>query len=397
MRSIGLSDTGARNLVVAEILGAQIAWWQLGFALRRAVLRAARRGTRFPEPDVWHVAVAWAGQWLAAPRWWRLLRGVGATVLAMVCFAALTSGLAGVDELVALSGAVTAGVPLAAGWAWREARRARSLVRLAADPPPERASSRSVAVRALITLFTAGAAATTLLVANAHERSSWPECPSFTIDAAVRDWWARDRLGCPTGDTLVGVAGLRYTPWTSAERFTGRALADVVYLAPSGPLMLPRDIFLVWATAGGPSGLLGQPVDAVRNDLVSFVNFRGGSVVANAEGTPTLHIGQSQSASRAPDSACAPHDRPCVTAAFADADGIHLAWQFGTADAFNVAWWPRGEPELAAAREVAGYEVTLPDLRPSTEYVLEVAACRKQFLRRSLCTWQSPPVTVRVG
>jgi hypothetical protein len=43
--------------VLAEILGAQIAWWQLGFAARRGVLRAARRGVRFPDPDVWQVAV----------------------------------------------------------------------------------------------------------------------------------------------------------------------------------------------------------------------------------------------------------------------------------------------------------------------------------------------------
>lgn len=385
--------------MLAEILGAQIAWWQLGFGVRREVLRAARRGTRFPEPDVWRVAVGWAGQWLAAPRWWRLLFGTGVTVLAMVCFAALASGLAEVDELTALSVATAGGVPLATAWASWQARRARSLVRLDPDAgsTPERLSSRGLTVRALATLLTAVTAAATLVVAAAHERSSWPKCPRFTVDPPVLDWWRRDPAGCPAGDTLVGAAGLRYTPWTTTERFTGRELDNVVYVAPEGPLLLPTAIFAVWAASGGPSGELGQPVGGATNDLVAYMNFRGGAVVAHTGGIPKVHLGQEYSHSRAPDSACVPHDRPCVTEAYADAAGIHLGWHHGMADAFNVAWWPRGEPELMAGREVAGYEFTLPDPRPSTVYVLEVSACHKRFLRRSLCTWQSDPVTVGVG
>ncbi|HWO60734.1 MAG TPA: hypothetical protein VNO31_11955, partial [Umezawaea sp.] len=399
VRSINMSDSGARHRVLAEILGAQVAWWQLGFAVRRSVLRAARRGTRFPEPDVWRVAAGWAGQWLAAPRWWRLLCGTGMTVLAAVCFAALASGLAEVDGLAALSVAAAGGVPLATGWASWQARRARSLVRL--DPvtgrPPERLSPRGLTIRALATLLAAVTAAATLVVAAAHERSSWPECPRFTVDPPVLDWWERNRLGCPAGDTLVDAAGLRYTPWTTTERFTGRGLDNVVYVAPEGPLLLPTDIFAVWAASGGPSGALGQPVSGAANDLVSYMNFRGGAVVAHNGGIPKVHVGQEYSDSRAPDSACVPHDRPCVTDAYADAAGIHLGWHHGAADAFNVAWWPRGEPGLRAEREVAGYGFTLSDPRPSTVYVLEVAACHKQFLRRSQCTWQSAPVTVGVA
>jgi hypothetical protein len=123
--------------------------------------------------------------------------------------------------------------------------------------------------------------------------------------------------------------------------------------------------------------------------------FRGAIVMPPGE-SPRVLIGQRYSGVRDLDSACVPHDRPCVVAAHADGDSIRFRWQYGAADAFNIGWWPQGRPDAAEVREVAGYEVTLRGLRPSTVYVFEVAACRKRFLRRSVCTWPSVPVSTRV-
>ena len=382
--------------MLAEILGTQIAWWQLGFAARRGVLRAARRGSRFPDPDVWQVAVDWAWQWLAAPRWWRLVRDVGATLLAMTCLGASVSVLAEVDGLLTLTGAAAVCLPLATGWGWRQTRHARALVALAPESPPRQVPSPRFAVRAMVALLAAGTVTTTLTVAIAYEEAFWPDCPPFTIDAPVRDWLAHGE-GCPAGDTVVGAAGLRYTPWSMPERFTGRPLDYVAYaVAPDKLFLLPEAIFDAWIAEGGPSGRLGLPVDNGTNDLAAHANFRGGAIVMAAGGSPRVLIGQWHSGARDPDSACVPHDRPCVVAAHADGDSIRLRWQYGAADAFNVAWWPQGQRHTFAHREVAGYEVTLRGLRPSTVYVVEVAACHKRFLRRSVCTWPSVLVNVRV-
>jgi hypothetical protein len=384
--------------VLAEILGTQIAWWQLGFAARRGVLRAARRGARLPDQDVWQVAVGWAWQWLAAPRWWRLVRDVGATVLAMTCLGALVSVLAETDGLVTLAGAAVVCLPLAVGWGWRQARLARALVALAPESPPRQVPSPRFAVRALVALLAAGIAATGLTVGIAYEEEFWTECPSFTVDAPLRDWRARGGEGCPAGDTVVGAGGLRYTPWNMPERFTGRSLDYVAYVSPSAvPLVLPAAIFDAWIAEGGPFGRLGPAVDGGSNDLVAYLNLRGGAIVLPEGAAPYVLWGQRYSGVRDPDSACVPHDRPCVVAAYADGDGIRLRWHYGAADAFNVAWRPLGEKDTGMGREVTGYEVTLRGLRPSTVYQFDVAACRKRFLRRSVCTWPSAPVTVRVG
>jgi hypothetical protein len=127
------------------------------------------------------------------------------------------------------------------------------------------------------------------------------------------------------------------------------------------------------------------------------MNLRGGAIVMAEGEAPRVLMGQRYSGIREPDSACVPHDRPCVVAAYAEGDGIRLRWHYGAADAFNVAWRPLGESDAGMGREVTGYEVTLRGLRPATVYVVDVAACRKRFLRRSVCTWPSAPVTVRVG
>jgi len=341
------------------------------------------------------VAVDWAGQWLAAPRWWRTLRDAGATMLAVVCLAALATVMAEADGPVALSGAAGC-LPLAAYWTWRQARHARMLIRLApgmGEPAP----SRGLAVRALAAFLAAGSAAAALVIAADHERAAIADCPRFTIDAPVREWWTRDRFGCPAGDTLVGAAGVRYTPWTVPAKYAGRRPEHVAYVPPeAGAMLLPMAIFNAWTAEGGPSGRLGQPVDSGADLDVAYVNFHGGAIVWSAGAPPKVQWGQRYAGAREPGSACVPDDRPCVTTAYADADGIHLRWQYGEADAFNVAWWPRDELGSATGREVAGYEVTLSGLRPSTVYLVEVAACRKRFLQRSDCTRPSARVIVRV-
>ena len=383
--------------MLAEILGTQFAWWQLGFTARRAVLRAARRGIPFPDPDVRQVAVDWAVRRLAAPRWWRVVRDGGTTVLGMVCLAALANVMAEADGLVALSGAAACCVPLTACWLRRQARHARLLAGMAPGDPPDPVPLRGLVFRALVVLLVTGAAAATAVLGVAADRAARPDCPPFTVDAPVLAWLARAGEGCPTGDT-VEAAGLRYTPWTVPDRFTGRRVAYVAYVPPgSGALLLTTTVFTAWRAAGGPSGRLGEPIDAGASDLVAYANFHAGTIVQPAGRPPAVHMGRYYDAAGAPDDACVPRDRPCVTTAYADAAGAHIGWRYGSADAFNVMWWPRGHTELVTQREVAGYDLTLTGLRPSTVYVVEVAACRKRFLRRSECTWPSARVAFRVG
>lgn len=396
MGTIEGPDNGHR--VLAEILGTQIAWWQLGFAARRGVSRAARRGTCLPDQDVWQVAVGWAWQWLAAPRWWRLVRDVGATVLAMTCIGALVSVLAETDGLVTLTGAAAVCLPLAAGWGWRQARLARALVALAPESPPRQVPSPRFAFRALAALLAAATAATGLTLGIVYEEAFWPECPPYTIEAPVRDWMANGGEGCPAGNPAIGAGGLRYAPWRSTDRFTGRQQDSVAYVSPPGiPFVLPVAIFDAWIDEGGPSGRLGPPIENRDEGTLTYANFRGGTIIVPAGGTPRVLIGQRYSDLRDPDSACVPHDRPCIVTAQADGDSILVRWHYRVADAIMVVWWPRGEHDAHVGREVVGSEVTLRGLRPATVYEVEVFACRKRFLRRSVCTRPSAPVAVRVG
>jgi len=344
------------------------------------------------------VAVGWAWQRLAAPWWWRLVRDVGATVLVVACLGALVSVLAEVDGLATLAGAAAVCLPLATGWGRRQARLARTLVTLAPESPPRQVPSPRFAVRALVALLVAGTTATGLTLGIAYEEAFWPDCPPFTIDAPVRDWMAHGGEGCPAGEPVVGAAGLRYTPWRSTDRFTGRRLDSVVYVSPPGVVFaLPVDIFDAWIAEGGPSGRLGPPLDNKDNGLVTYANFRGGAIVVPAGGTLRVLIGRRYSDLRDPDSACVPHDRPCVVTAHADGDDILVRWHYGTADGFIVVWWPQDQRDAVTGVAAVGSEVTLRGLRPETVYVVEVTACRKRFLRRSVCTRPSAPVAVRVG
>jgi len=396
--------TGAGQRVLAGIVGAQIAWWNLGFAVRRAVVREARRGKRFSEPDVWDVSAGWARQWLAAPRWWRLVRSVGVTVLVIVGLTGLAAVLGEVDGITALSGAVTGCLPLAAVWSWRQARVARTIA--AQDPGLWLGplAARRLVVRAVLALLAAGAAVSATVTAIANERSARYDCPGFAVDAPVHDWWLRRGgrvgVGCPAADTRSADASVRYTPWTPvvSNQF---GWSEVVYASPAQePITMFAPIFTAWIAAGGPSGVLGQPTDGnVDNATIAYVNFHGGAIVLTADGDPKVQLGQ-QYSRRARDlgSPCAVRDRPCITTAYADADGIHVGWQYGAADAFNIVWKPvSGPPWSDWHREVAGFEVTLPDVQPATTYLISIQACEKRFLSRSTCTWPPDEVVVRAG
>ncbi|MER5263522.1 hypothetical protein ABTZ99_15780 [Actinosynnema sp. NPDC002837] len=401
MGAIGASGGGHR--VLAEILGAQLAWWQLGFALRRTVLRDARLGRRSVDPDVWDIGVGWAWQWLAAPRWWRLARDLGTTTLAVVCTVGLVHVMAEADGVVATSAAVAGWAPTATWWLRRQGRHARLLVRLLPDPAAggraERTSLPWRVSRALVALLAVGAAAVMMAVAIGYERSIGLACPRFAVDASVLEWWERDPVGCPAGDTLVDAAGLRYTPWVVRDQRGGFGQDYVVYERPDAkPAVILAAVFAVWAADGGPAGRLGHPRDGGTEDTLAYQNFDGGAIVLRSGGTPQVRPGERHSTVRDLGSPCPPLDRPCITTVDAGPDGIRVGWSYGAADAFNVAWWPDGStPGAAVQREAAGYEYTVPAPPPGGAYVVEVAACRKQFLRRSTCTWPSARVIVRAG
>jgi hypothetical protein len=83
--------------LIDKLAGGPAAWRGLGHATRRAVLRRAREGRPYPDPEVAVLAVQWA-RWVRPLPWWRhLLRAVGLAIIVQ-----LASGLAlGVLALVA--------------------------------------------------------------------------------------------------------------------------------------------------------------------------------------------------------------------------------------------------------------------------------------------------------
>lgn len=400
MVSTGGSSTGHDDL--AEILGAQVVWWQLGFRTRRAVIRQARKGNRFPDPEIWAVALGWAHHWLTAPRWWRRVRIAGTTVLAILYLLALAGEWVGVDPFVAFNGALVVCLPPAAAWATRQARVARMLVALAPGPRPEGPSTRVLAIRTSGLLLSVGLAAGVVVVAVAHQHPEGRFCPPFAVDAPVRDWLRHNDgqvgVGCPAGDTRGGQGGVRYTPWNAPNRGVRFGSDYVIYGPRSDRLtVMPMAIFTVWAAEGGPSGRLGEPIGESADHSVCYVNFRGGAIVLPVGGTPRVHFGQRRSVARESGGPCEVLDWPCIATASAAGSGIRLSWRYQTADAFNVAWWRENDPARSRVeREVAGYELTVPGLTAATTYLVEVQACEKHFVRRSTCTRFSPPVIVRV-
>jgi hypothetical protein len=66
--------------VTGVIAGGPQPWRDLGYARRRQVLRLARRGLLYPDPEVWAIATAWARWQLTLPPSRRLLRAIAVAV-----------------------------------------------------------------------------------------------------------------------------------------------------------------------------------------------------------------------------------------------------------------------------------------------------------------------------
>jgi hypothetical protein len=66
--------------VTGVIAGGPQPWRDLGYARRRQVLRLARRGLLYPDPEVWAITTAWARWQLTLPPSRRLLRATAVTV-----------------------------------------------------------------------------------------------------------------------------------------------------------------------------------------------------------------------------------------------------------------------------------------------------------------------------
>jgi hypothetical protein len=83
--------------LIDKLAGGPAGWRGLGHATRRAVLRGAREGRPYPDPEVAVLAVPWARWVRSLPSWRHLLRAVGLAIVVQ-----LASGLAlGVVALVA--------------------------------------------------------------------------------------------------------------------------------------------------------------------------------------------------------------------------------------------------------------------------------------------------------
>ncbi|GLH99231.1 LGFP repeat-containing protein [Phytohabitans aurantiacus] len=370
---------------IAEIAGAQLAWWQLGFRARRAVLRAARREGAPVPPWVWDAARGWAWQVLAAPWWWRSAKAAAGSALALPALALLFQGTLGQPDWVSAGAATVAVPPLVAGWVWHNTRRARIIAGHARDLPRRRAGWRLA-----VALLGTALAATALAHAVARDRAARYDCPASTVDPAVHRWWVgvggRVAVGCPVGDTRVAANGQRYTVFGDG---------DVLFEVPAtGVARLGPAVAAAWLGAGGRYGPLGYPVDVMRGDgPVTYVDFEGGHIAGRADGPARVVLGSPYTPSHAAGGPCVRHARPCVTVAERAGGVIRLAWTAGPADAFNVSWWRVGDPHTHR-REVAGLAFSLPVPVPGGRFGFAVQACDKHFLRPSTCTEYSDNVIV---
>jgi hypothetical protein len=391
-------DTGPGNRFdggTAHMAGAQLAWWQLGFRTRSAVLTTARRGEPYPDAEVWRIASTWAAQTLSAPWWWRLARAGLALVVAIPILAAIVVAVDRPDWLAAGVAGPTA-VAAAVMWVWINNRHAR---RIAALTPGGRPAAgirvtvvRVVALVAALVLVPAGYAR-----AVWQDRSSHVDCPPVVIDDTVRRWWlgqgGRIGTGCPVAATAVGPDGQRSTPFYDP----GPQQSYVVYELPRlGLMVVPADISAAWMAAGGATGTLGYPVDFVRGDgPLTYLNFQYGSIVREEGGAAVARPGAPYLPGGGPGPSCDRTDRPCVVTLRYARGVITLGWWYADADAFTVSWWRGGDPDSHIVT-VAGREFTL-SVPAGYRYGFAVQACDKHFLRPSTCTSWSRDAVVTTG
>lgn len=359
---------------LSQIVGAQVAWWQLGFRARRAALRQEA------PPDVMAVAREWSQQVLAAPWWWRLTRVLMLGAVAVLgCAAVLVVALDGMDESVMAHYSLLTALPVLAASAWWQTHCARKI-----GPAPPRRSRAWMAVQAVVFVAAVGVLGTMIVQAAVVESQLQLRCPAVTVDQDVRVY-TQEVDDCALADTAVDVTGFRHTP------IGERALRDHAYAIPGvGLVVVPDGMVRVWHAR---LRALGAPIDYPHLDgQIWFLNFEGGHVVAEsmAEGVRKARVVTDlryEPVTKVGD--CSMTDRPCVVAVERTDDSLTAVWSYPDADAFNVQWWEeRSRPGKGV--EVANRRFTVRDADPGRMYGFSVQACRKRFLGRSACTgWYS--------
>ena len=371
---------------LADIVGVQLAWWQLGFRARRAVLRRARHGGRGPGDEVGR---AWASQVLLAPWWWRATRtAAAATAVSIVVITAEVWLLPQInDPTVAVLMTALISIGFTALLTRRQTRWARTIAGPAGQSAPPRIElSRQLRVGLAVVLAVTVLAI--FLQASADTVSEDIGCARHNVDPRLAPALSEgsDGLGrCAIGDSHHRADGVIWV---------GLADGDVVYWVPS--LGIPFTMAAGLSTAWLAHPELGMPRDQQRLDGDSvYVNFEKGSVV-QAPDLPAVVSGQAHLPTLGPR-ACSTLDRPCLTTATQDSSGaIQLEWQYPSADAFNVNYWIDGRP-TSGGTEVARSHFTMADPVRGVVYGFSVQACVKHFLHPSTCSPGSAAVAVRTA
>ncbi|MFI6095967.1 hypothetical protein ACIA8G_10465 [Lentzea sp. NPDC051213] len=366
---------------LSQIVGAQVAWWQLGFRARRAALRLQA------SPDVMAVAREWSHQVLAAPWWWRLTRVLMLGAVAVLgCASVLVVALEGKDESVMVHYALLMALPVLAASAWWQTRCARKLA-VQIGPPPPRRSRAWMAVRAVAFVSVAGLLVTMIVQAAVVESRRQVTCQPVVVDDAVREY-LHGMSECALADTAVDLTGLRHTPVGNRES------RDHLYDVPGlGTMIIADGLARAWHARLGE---LGAPIDYPRQDgQMWFLNLEHGHVAAFGYGNGVRDAVAVVGTAYSPVSKigdCLP-DRPCVISVERTADTLTIEWSAPDADAFNVQWWEeRTRPRPGV--EVAARRFTLRGIDPTHKFGFALEACKKRFLGRSACTRWSPTVVL---
>lgn len=374
---------------LADIVGVQLAWWQLGFRGRRAVRRRAGHGGAGAGDEVGR---AWALQVLLAPWWWRAARTAVAAGAALLVVVVADIGLLPEinDATVAVLVTVLLSVGVTAGLTWRQTQWAREI----AGPAGEHARPQSVRLRQLqlaVAVVLAVAALTVFLQSAADTVSSDIGCHEYEpMDPHL----APGPVGsggvgrCYAGPSVTRKDGVAWVP---------EANGHYVYWIPKlgGVVGLSGTMRAAWLA----NPWLGLPTDLDRPDCGGrYVNLEHGYLL-EAPNQPLAIVPGRSHQPEVGGAACHPiaDDRPRMTEADLDGlGGIQVAWTYPHADAYNVTYWIVGRPDRYET-EAAGPRFTIPDPVPGVTYGFQVQACQKHFLGRSTCTPGSDSVAVSTG
>jgi hypothetical protein len=372
---------------LTDIVGVQVAWWQLGFRGRRAVLWRSRYGGTGSGDEVGR---AWARQVLLAPWWWRAARTAVAAGTALLVVVIAEIGLLPEieDATVSVLLTVLLSLGVTAGLTWRQTRWAREIAGAAAEhAQPQAVLTQKL--RLACALVLAVAALSVFLQSAADSVSDDVGCqrygqpdPRFARSQALGGGGV-GRCPGPIGeDAANGLS--RYQ----------EADGSFVYWIPTLGTTVHMTAAMRTAWLAHPS--LGLPVEIDRPDGDDrYVNFAHGYVLDRPDQPPEVRTDGSQHEPAGPGETCVGPDRPCVTDASVDiAGGIEIAWKSPHADAYNVSYWIAGRSGTYTI-EAAVPSFALPDPEPGATYGFQVQACVKHFLARSTCTPRSNSVAVQ--